>query len=171
MLTHPTVEKLHELRCPAMAKALVEQFASTEVQNLSFEERLGLLVDRGITERHSRQLHQPTAPRQASPRRVHRRHRLPTTARIGQGPRPVARRWTLDPRAPQLPHHRSGRRGKDLARLCAGPQRVPQWTQRFVPAPAAAADRTGHRTRRTDAIPSSSPPSPRPNSSSSMTGG
>ena len=56
MLTHPTVEKLHELRCPAMAKALVEQLASTEVQNLSFEERLGLLVDREITERHSRQL-------------------------------------------------------------------------------------------------------------------
>ena len=55
MLTHPTVEKLHELRCPAMAKALVEQLASTEVQNLSFEERLGLLVDREITERHSRQ--------------------------------------------------------------------------------------------------------------------
>ena len=39
-----------------MAKALVEQLASTEVQNLSFEERLGLLVDREITERHSRQL-------------------------------------------------------------------------------------------------------------------
>ena len=56
MLTHPTVEKLHELRCPAMAKALVEQLGSTEVQNLSFEERLGLLVDREITERHSRQL-------------------------------------------------------------------------------------------------------------------
>ena len=56
MLTHPTVEKLHELRCPTMAKALVEQLASTEVQNLSFEERLGLLVDREITERHSRQL-------------------------------------------------------------------------------------------------------------------
>ena len=56
MLTHPTIEKLHELRCPAMAKALVEQLASPEVHNLSFEERLGLLVDREITERHSRQL-------------------------------------------------------------------------------------------------------------------
>ena len=56
MLTHPTVEKLHELRCPAMAKALVEQLTSPQIQNLSFEERLGLLVDREITERHSRQL-------------------------------------------------------------------------------------------------------------------
>ena len=56
MLTHPTVDKLHELRCPAMARALTEQLASPQVRNLSFEERLGLLVDREITERHSRQL-------------------------------------------------------------------------------------------------------------------
>ena len=39
-----------------MARALTEQLASPQVQNLSFEERLGLLVDREITERHSRQL-------------------------------------------------------------------------------------------------------------------
>ena len=44
MLTHPTVDKLHELRCLAMARALTEQLASPQVQNLSFEERLGLLV-------------------------------------------------------------------------------------------------------------------------------
>ena len=44
MLTHPTVDKLHELRCLTMARALTEQLASPQVQNLSFEERLGLLV-------------------------------------------------------------------------------------------------------------------------------
>ena len=56
MLTHPTVDKLHPLRCAGMAKALAEQLASHEVRNLTFEERLGLLVDRELTERHSRQL-------------------------------------------------------------------------------------------------------------------
>ena len=56
MLTHPTVDKLHQLRCAGMAKALTEQLASHEVQTLAFEERLGLLVDRELTERHSRQL-------------------------------------------------------------------------------------------------------------------
>ena len=56
MLTHPTVDKLHELRCTGMAMAMAEQLASTQVQTLSFEERLGLLVDRELTERHSRQL-------------------------------------------------------------------------------------------------------------------
>lgn len=56
MLTHPTVNKLHELRCAGMAKALSEQLASPEVEQLSFEERLALLVDRERTERSSRQL-------------------------------------------------------------------------------------------------------------------
>ena len=56
MLTHPTVEKLQQLRCAGMAKALAEQFDSSEVEALSFEERLGLLVDRELTERYSRQL-------------------------------------------------------------------------------------------------------------------
>ena len=56
MLTHPTVDKLHQLRCAGMAKALAEQLGSSEVTALSFEERLGLIVDRELTERHSRQL-------------------------------------------------------------------------------------------------------------------
>ena len=56
MLTHPTVDKLHTLRCTGMATALAEQLGSPQVQALSFEERLGLLVDRELTERHSRQL-------------------------------------------------------------------------------------------------------------------
>ena len=56
MLTHPTVDKRQQLRCAGMARALTEQLASTEVDALSFEERLGLLVDRELTERHSRQL-------------------------------------------------------------------------------------------------------------------
>ena len=54
MLTHPTVEKLHQLRCAGMAKALTEQFGSTEVEALRFEERLGLIVDHEFTERASR---------------------------------------------------------------------------------------------------------------------
>ena len=56
MLTHPTIDKLHQLRCAGMAKALGEQLHSPEVEALSFEERLGLLVDRELTERASRQL-------------------------------------------------------------------------------------------------------------------
>ena len=56
MLTHPTIDKLHQLRCAGMAKALTEQLHSSEVEALAFEQRLGLLVDRELTERASRQL-------------------------------------------------------------------------------------------------------------------
>jgi DNA replication protein DnaC len=56
MLTHPTLDKLHALRLMGMAKALQEQIDLPESQTLSFEERLGLLVDREMTERSDRRL-------------------------------------------------------------------------------------------------------------------
>ncbi len=55
MLNHPTYERLTQLRLHGMAKALTEQTQTPDVQALSFEERLGLLVDREATERHNRQ--------------------------------------------------------------------------------------------------------------------
>jgi DNA replication protein DnaC len=55
MLNHPTYERLAQLRLTGMAKALAEQAQIPEILNLTFEERLGLLVDRELTERHNRQ--------------------------------------------------------------------------------------------------------------------
>lgn len=45
MLLQPTIEKLHGLRLKGMAEALSRQLETTEAAGLSFEERLGLLVD------------------------------------------------------------------------------------------------------------------------------
>jgi DNA replication protein DnaC len=56
MLNHPTLEKLHTLRFTGMLKALEEQRAQPEIDRLSFEERLGLLVDRELVERENRRL-------------------------------------------------------------------------------------------------------------------
>jgi len=56
MLTHPTSEKLQALRLLGMVKALDEQRRMPEIQDLGFEERLGLLVDREVTERDNRRL-------------------------------------------------------------------------------------------------------------------
>jgi len=55
MLNHPTYERLVQLRLSGMAKALAEQAQTPDIQALTFEERLGLLVDRELTERHNRQ--------------------------------------------------------------------------------------------------------------------
>ncbi len=46
MLTHPTVEKLQALRLDGMAQALEEQRRQSDIHQLDFEERLGLLVER-----------------------------------------------------------------------------------------------------------------------------
>lgn len=56
MLNHPTADKLRELRLPAMARGFVEQMADPHLAALPFEERLGLLVDRQITERDSQRM-------------------------------------------------------------------------------------------------------------------
>ena len=56
MLTHPTLEKLQTLRLSGMLKALNEQQQMPEIESLGFEERLGLLIDREVTERDNRRL-------------------------------------------------------------------------------------------------------------------
>ena len=56
MLTHPTLDKRAALKLTGRAKALSEQMVLPESQALSFEERLGLLVDREMTVRSDRRL-------------------------------------------------------------------------------------------------------------------
>ena len=56
MLTHPTLDQLHTLKLAGMAKALEEQLQMRDLEGLTFEERLGLLVDRETTERQNRKL-------------------------------------------------------------------------------------------------------------------
>ena len=55
MLNHPTHDKLHQLRLAGMATALAQQDQHAEIGQLTFEERLGLLVDAELAERESRQ--------------------------------------------------------------------------------------------------------------------
>ncbi len=56
MLTHPTLDKLQALKFTGMATALAEQMQMPDIEELAFEERLGLLVDRKSTERENRRL-------------------------------------------------------------------------------------------------------------------
>ena len=56
MLHHPTLQKLEELRLVGMAAALRDQLDMPDIESLSFEERIGLLVDREATERDDRRL-------------------------------------------------------------------------------------------------------------------
>lgn len=56
MLKHPTLDKLHALKLTGMAAALADQVATPDIQELSFDERLGLLVDRETTERENRRM-------------------------------------------------------------------------------------------------------------------
>lgn len=54
MLNNQTIEGLYALKLDAMAKGLAQQHESAAHQALSFDERLGLLVDQELTERENR---------------------------------------------------------------------------------------------------------------------
>jgi hypothetical protein len=56
LLSHPTHDRLVALGLVGMAKAFEEQRQQSAVASLTFEERLGLLVDREAVERESKRL-------------------------------------------------------------------------------------------------------------------
>ena len=56
MLNHPTLDKLERLRFTGMQRALKQQMNDPDIDALPFMERLGLLVDREMTERENKKI-------------------------------------------------------------------------------------------------------------------
>lgn len=56
MLTEPTIEKLYTMKLNGMAEAFTEQLAMPDLNDLSFEERFSLLVDRQWTYKENRRM-------------------------------------------------------------------------------------------------------------------
>jgi len=54
MLVHPIIDKLQSLRFFGMRTAFEEQMQTPDIDQLNFEERMGLLVDREMIERENR---------------------------------------------------------------------------------------------------------------------
>lgn len=78
MLTHPTIDKLETLRLSGMVGALREQWKTPDINQLSFEERLGLLTDREAAFRETRcmksRLKKAKLRQSASPEDIDFRH-------------------------------------------------------------------------------------------------
>lgn len=56
MLTHPLLDKLRQLRCQGMLEALQEQLQQSDIQSLSFEDRVSFMVDREWWLRENRRI-------------------------------------------------------------------------------------------------------------------
>jgi len=56
MLKNPTKDKLYELKLHGMIRALEEQLNSTQYDELNFEDRLGLLIDREISHKENNRI-------------------------------------------------------------------------------------------------------------------
>ena len=68
MLVNPILNKLTEMKLSGMLKAFEEQQAMTDVDQLSFEDRFGLIVDRESVERSSRRF--KSRMRKAKPKEI-----------------------------------------------------------------------------------------------------
>jgi len=76
----PTLETLQRLRLMGMYDALQEQLQQPATGNLSFEERLGLLLDREVSVRATRAPAHPPEGGQTARQRGDRGPRLPRPA-------------------------------------------------------------------------------------------
>src|SRR5580658_2415237 len=56
VLTHPTLDQMHQLGLAGMARAFTELEANPQSADLSHAEWLGLLLDREATDRYERRL-------------------------------------------------------------------------------------------------------------------
>src|SRR5712671_5185656 len=124
MLPHPTHDRLIALGLVGMAKAFEEQRAQPAVAALTFEERLGLLVDREAVERESKRL--VTRLKSANLRQnatIEDLHQ--GSARSRQGAVRQARDRRLDHPATGPPDYRQNWHGQKLACLRARTQGMP----------------------------------------------
>ncbi len=71
MMTNDTLRKISELKLIGMAHAFPQQVESANALHLSFEERIGLLIDYEVTYRDDRRLHaRPATAWWASPAKM-----------------------------------------------------------------------------------------------------
>ena len=76
MLNHPILDQLLSLKLIGMHRALTEQMHMDNLEPLSFEERLALLIDRESTERADKRLLYRLRNARLRQQALHRRHRL-----------------------------------------------------------------------------------------------
>ena len=131
MLTHPTHERLITLGLTGMAKALEEQRRSPDLDALSFEERVGLLVDREAAERDTKRL--TTRLKFAALRQSACVEDVDwrTPRGIDRAVFARTRRRRLDRPQREPAHHRGNRARQKLDRLRPRPQGLPR--QSFGP--------------------------------------
>ena len=120
--------------CPAWSAASLEQREHPDYAALGFEERLGLLVDRELTERAQPQPRTSPEGGQAALPGHRRRHRLPPPRGLDRAQILVPRRGPLGRRPPQRGHRRRHRARQDLPRLRPRQRRHPPRPHRPLPA-------------------------------------
>jgi IstB-like ATP binding protein len=147
MLNHPTIDRLRDLGLVGMIHALEEQQRQPDSTQLTFEDRLAMLVDREVLERDNKRLKTRLRfaglRQMASPEdvdyRAHRGLDRGLFQRLSQGEW-IERQQNLLITGPTGV-------GKTMDRLCSRPPSLPRQPLGALSARAAYVGRTWPRTR------------------------
>ena len=127
MLKQPMIEKLLAMRLHGMAESLKTQEQDPAARELSFLERLGLLVDQQWNWRENQALGAAAEERQAPHQRLCRGDRLPRRTRTGQERDPCAgARISLGRNARKCVRARTNGCGQEFRGVRAGTKSLPR---------------------------------------------
>ena len=122
MLPKQTMEKLYAMKLNGMADAWKEQRQQPHSNDLSFDERLALLVERPVDLEGKPRPDHPPAVRPPQTDRLPQGSRLPPSARTQTRCRRPTGFVRVDPPSKALPHYRPYWRGQIVPGLCLGTQ-------------------------------------------------
>ena len=132
MLATPTLDKLHALKRPA--QAWTEQQKAAELATLSFDERLGLLVDAEWLARENKRLARALQEAKLKlPQACIEAIDYPARRELDKAVITSTRHLPLDRRASAGPRHRRHRHRQKLHRLCPRPPGLPPRLPRLLP--------------------------------------
>lgn len=133
MLEQPMIEKLLSVRLQGMADALKAQEQDAGIRELSFVERLSLLVDQQWNWRENQAL----ARRLKSAKLRHNACIEDIDYRAARGLeksviKRTGERFAVGTESREPVRSRTDRRGEELYRLCSGAKSVPRWILSFL---------------------------------------
>ena len=148
MLSNHTHERLAALGLAGMAKAFDDQQRQPDVAALTFEQRLGLMIDREVNRAGEQAAHRAPEVRRACGRPQSSKISICALRAASIAPSLPSSSMATGSAQAESAHHRANRRRQELDRLRARPQGMPRQSIRPLPSPAAAVRSSCARPRR-----------------------
>ena len=146
-LRQPNYDRMLQLGLHGMAEAIEEQYHLPGVEELGFDDRLAMLLEREVQQASSKKLPCAVAAGAIAHSRRDPGCRLQRGARDNPNRADPTRRWRLDSRRVESDRRRLNRHWQDLPGLRTGPSGVPAEALGAIPPGSGTGVLAGPRPR------------------------